>query len=90
MKIICDSNMPYAAEAFGTLGDVVLLEGRAIKSADVRDADMLITRSTTKVTRDLLTGSRVRFYGSAVIGTDHIDIPYLAEAGIPCSGVSPA
>jgi len=85
MKIVCDNNMPYAAEAFGTLGDVVLLEGRAIKPADVRDAGMLITRSTTKVTRELLTGSRVRFYGSAVIGTDHIDIPYLAEAGIPWS-----
>jgi len=83
MKIICDSNMPYAAEAFGTLGDVVLLEGRAILPADVRDADLLITRSTTKVTRALLEGSRVRFYGSAVIGTDHIDIPWLEQAGIP-------
>ena len=82
MKIVCDNNMPYAAEAFGTLGDVVLLDGRAIRAADVRDADLLITRSTTKVTRALLEGSRVRFYGSAVIGTDHIDIPYLEAAGI--------
>jgi len=85
MKIICDNNMPYAAEAFGTLGDVVLLDGRAIRPADVQDADLLITRSTTKVTRDLLQGSRVRFYGSAVIGTDHIDIPWLEQAGIPWS-----
>ena len=86
MKIVCDSNMPYAAEAFGSLGDVVLLDGRAIGPADVRDADLLITRSITKVTRELLAGSRVRFYGSAVIGTDHIDIPYLEAAGIPWSG----
>jgi len=85
MKIVCDNNMPYAAEAFGTLGEVVLRDGRAITAADVRDADLLITRSTTKVTRELLSGSRLRFYGSAVIGTDHIDIPYLEQAGIPWS-----
>ena len=85
MKIVCDNNMPYAAEAFETLGKVTLREGRAITAADVRDAELLITRSTTKVTRDLLAGSRLRFYGSAVIGTDHIDIPYLEQAGIPWS-----
>ena len=85
MKIVCDNNMPYAAEAFGTLGEVVLREGRAISAADVRDAELLITRSTTRVTRELVAGSRLRFYGSAVIGTDHIDIPYLEQAGIPWS-----
>jgi len=85
VKIICDNNMPYAAEAFGTLGTVELREGRAITAADVRDAELLITRSTTKVTRELLTGSHLRFYGSAVIGTDHIDIPHLKQADIPWS-----
>ncbi len=85
MKIICDNNMPYAAEAFGTLGEVTLREGRAITAADLQDVELLITRSTTKVTRELLAGSRLRFYGSGVIGTDHIDIPYLAQAGIPWS-----
>jgi erythronate-4-phosphate dehydrogenase len=85
MKIICDNNMPYAAEAFGTLGEVALREGRAITAADLQGAEILITRSTTKVTRELLTGSRLRFYGSGVIGTDHIDIPYLEQAAIPWS-----
>lgn len=82
MKIVCDKNMPYAEEAFKTLGDVVLKDGRQIAPEDVRGADALITRSTTKVNRDLLEGSAVRFYGSAVIGTDHIDIPYLESRGI--------
>jgi erythronate-4-phosphate dehydrogenase len=82
MKIVCDKNMPYAEEAFRTLGDVVLKGGRQIAPEDVRDADALITRSTTKVNRDLLDGSAVRFYGSGVIGTDHIDIPYLESRGI--------
>jgi erythronate-4-phosphate dehydrogenase len=81
--IVCDANMPLAAETFGALGEVRLLDGRDIRAADVREADLLFTRSTTRVNRDLLTGSRVRFYGSAVIGTDHIDAAWLAAAGIP-------
>ncbi len=85
MKIVCDKNMPYAAEAFGTLGDVTLKGGRQIVPEDVRGADALITRSTTRVDRELLEGSAVRFYGSGVIGTDHIDIPYLESRGIAWS-----
>jgi erythronate-4-phosphate dehydrogenase len=77
--------MPYAAEAFGTLGEVVLRDGRAITPADLQGAEILITRSTTRVTRELLTGTRLRFYGSGVIGTDHIDIAYLEQSGIPWS-----
>ncbi len=82
MKIVCDKNMPYAAEAFGTLGEVLLKDGRQITPADVRAAEVLITRSTTQVNAALLDGSAVRFYGSGVIGTDHIDIPYLQARGI--------
>jgi len=86
MKIVCDKNMPYAAEAFGTLGEVVLKDGRQIGAEDVRDAEVLVTRSTTKVNGALLDGSAVRFYGSGVIGTDHIDIPYLEARGIVWTG----
>lgn len=86
MKIVCDKNMPYAAEAFGPLGDVLLKDGRQISPEDVRDADMLITRSTTKINAALLADSPVRFYGSGVIGTDHIDVPYLESRGIVWTG----
>lgn len=82
MKIVVDQNMPFGAEAFSTLGDVALRDGRAITAADVRDAELLICRSTTKVNAALLDGSHVRFVGSGVIGTDHLDIPYLAARGI--------
>jgi len=86
MKIVCDKNMPFAAEAFGTLGEVLLKDGRQIAADDVRDAELLITRSTTRINAGLLDGSAVRFYGSGVIGTDHIDIPYLASRGIVWTG----
>lgn len=82
MKIVCATNMPFAREAFATLGDVVVKEGRAIARADVQDADLLVIRSTTPVHPELLEGTRVRFVGTATIGTDHLDIPYLASRGI--------
>jgi erythronate-4-phosphate dehydrogenase len=48
----------------------------------VRDADILAVRSTTAVNAGLLDGSRVRFVGTATIGTDHLDLDYLERAGI--------
>lgn len=88
MKTVCCTNMPLAREAFQTLGSVVAKDGRTIAPADVADADILAVRSTTKVNAALLDGSRIRFVGSAVIGTDHLDIPYLARRGIRWCGAA--
>jgi erythronate-4-phosphate dehydrogenase len=74
--------MPFAREAFGTLGSVSVIEGRSITRADLRDAEILAIRSTTMVDRDLLAGTPVRFVGTATIGTDHMDTGYLDAAGI--------
>lgn len=82
MKTVACSNMPFVREAFETLGEVSMLDGRAIAAANVRDADLLAIRSTTQVDRALLDGSAVRFVGTATIGTDHMDIPYLESRGI--------
>lgn len=82
IKILCDANMPFAREAFTRLGQVRLVDGRAISAEDVRDVDVLATRSTTRIDRCLLDGSRVRFYGTATIGYDHVDTGYLEDRGI--------
>ena len=82
MKILADENIPYVRRAFGAVGDVVTISGRAIDADAVRDAEMLLVRSITKVDRALLEGSAVRFVGTATIGEDHIDTGYLAERGI--------
>jgi erythronate-4-phosphate dehydrogenase len=74
--------MPFVEEAFSTLGETVVLEGRSISHADVLDADLLAIRSTTKVNADLLDGTPVRFVGTATIGTDHLDINYLERNNI--------
>ncbi|HAS81108.1 MAG TPA: 4-phosphoerythronate dehydrogenase [Verrucomicrobia bacterium] len=82
MRIVVDRNMPLAAEAFGTLGETLVRDGRSLTNADVRDADVLAIRSTTRVNAELLEGSRVRFVGTATIGIDHMDIAYLESKGI--------
>lgn len=82
MKIIVDENIPYGREAFSTLGEVITRPGRAISPDDVRDAELLLVRSITKVNAALLDGSTVRFVATATIGEDHIDKTWLAAQGI--------
>ncbi len=82
MKIVADQNMPLAEELFASFGQVLLLPGREITAADLIDADVLLVRSVTQVNRQLLEHSKIKFVGSATIGTDHIDTAYLHSAGI--------
>lgn len=81
MKILCDSSMPLGRTLFRTLGDVVLVDGSRLKAEDVRDADMLMVRDTP-LNEALLGGSQVKFVGTAVTGTDHVDKAWLRQSGI--------
>jgi len=82
MKIMADCNIPYVEEGFSDLGQVYKYNGRELASLDVRDADVLLVRSVTRVDDVLLNGSSVRFVGSATIGTDHVDLEYLRRQNI--------
>ena len=80
--ILADENIPFAREAFGTLGEVRLKHGRQIAHADLADVDLLVVRSITKVDAALLAGTRVRFVGTATSGSDHVDTADLERLGI--------
>lgn len=82
MKIVADENIPLVRDGFGRFGEVRVLPGRAIRAEAVRDAEMLIVRSVTKVNAKLLDGSAVRFVGTCTIGMDHLDVDYLRRRGI--------
>jgi len=82
MKIIADENIPFAGECFSSVGEVTVLSGRDIMAETVKDADILLVRSATEVGERLLSGSRLKFVGTATIGFEHIDTDYLAKAGI--------
>lgn len=82
MTIWVDENIPLAEPLFGQLGEVRLFSGRGLQSADLKGAEALIVRSVTPVNRALLADSKVRFVGTATIGVDHLDMPWLQERGI--------
>jgi erythronate-4-phosphate dehydrogenase len=94
--ITLDENIPYAEQAFSTLGQTRLLAGRSLCNADLQDTDILVVRSITKVNAQLLTGTPVCFVATATAGFDHIDLDYLCEQGIGfarapgCNAVSAA
>ena len=82
MRIVADENIPLLDAFFEGFGDIRRYPGRTLDRAAVADADILLVRSVTQVTRQLLEGSPVRFVGTCTIGTDHLDLDYFAEAGI--------
>jgi erythronate-4-phosphate dehydrogenase len=86
VKIVADENMPYARELFGQLGDVRLVAGRQLNRESLADAEALMVRSVTKVNSELISGSNVRFVGTATAGTDHVDDLWLKQQGIGFSG----
>ena len=82
MNIVADQNMPLVQELFGQFGDVQLMQGREICADRIAGADMLLVRSVTEVNENLLSGSSIKFVGSATAGIDHIDTDYLATNNI--------
>ena len=83
MRIVADDNIALVRQAFEALGDVEAVPGQALDTEKVKEAELLLTRSGTRINRALLEGSAVRFVASAVIGTDHCDLNYLKENQIP-------
>lgn len=82
MLIVVDAKLPHASTAFGRFGDVRILPTKQISRQSIADADAVLVRSETKVNRDLLDGMKVRFVGTATIGTDHVDLDYLRKHNI--------
>jgi len=84
MLIYADDNMPYAREFFGHLGEVRLFSGRAVDTQSLADAEVLLVRSVTQVNQQLIQQCpKLKFVGTATIGTDHLDQHALVAAGIP-------
>lgn len=82
MNILADENIPLVRELFGTLGDIHTLPGRRITPAEVREADLLLVRSVTRVDASLVEESRVRFIATATAGIDHVDVEALGARGV--------
>ena len=82
MRIVVDSHIPNIRGCIEPRAEVLYLEPGDITRDAVSDADALIVRTRTRCDAALLDGSRVRFIGSATIGTDHIDLDYCSAHDI--------
>lgn len=82
LSIVADQQILFAKEVFSNFGTVELVDGRSINQASVKNADVLLVRSVTKVNEALLKDSQVSFVGSATSGIDHIDTDYLEKSKI--------
>ena len=82
IKIVADSKIPFLEGVFEPYADVVYMDGAAISSSDVADADALIIRTRTRCDAALLGSSKVSMIATATIGTDHIDSGFCKTRGI--------
>jgi len=82
MKLMIDDAVWGLEEIFSLFGEIVTLPGRQIDRQSLLNCDILIVRSRTRVDKELLEGTKVRFVGSTVAGLDHIDEAYLRENNI--------
>ena len=79
MKLMIDDAVWGFEEIFSDFGEIVTLPGRQIDRQSLLDCDILIVRSRTRVNKELLQGTKIKFVGSTVAGIDHIDEAYLNE-----------
>ena len=76
MMIVVENRIPYIQGILEAVAQVKYLPAADITAQAVRNADALLVRTRTRCDAALLQGSRVRFIGSATIGTDHIDLDW--------------
>ncbi|WP_312945291.1 4-phosphoerythronate dehydrogenase PdxB [Stutzerimonas kunmingensis] len=82
MHILADENIPLVDEFFAGFGEIRRMPGRSINGAALENVDVLLVRSVTRVDREMLEGSALRFVGTCTIGTDHLDLDYFEQTGI--------
>ncbi|CAB1215501.1 4-phosphoerythronate dehydrogenase [Acinetobacter bouvetii] len=88
MKIVADENLAFTEYFFADFAEIQQAAGRTLTHADVKDADALLVRSVTKVNAELVQETKLKFVGSATIGTDHLDIPALEQRDIAWSNAA--
>lgn len=82
MKILVDLNIPYVKQLFGMNNQVEFFDGRMISNTTLKNIDVLIIRSVTKINYELLQNSCVKFVGTVTSGVDHVDQDCLKKENI--------
>ena len=81
-QVVIDKGIPFLEGVFPPEIEVLHLSPEDITPEAVHYADALFVRTRTRINKELLHGSNIRFVATATIGFDHIDQDYCREAGI--------
>ncbi len=82
MKIVADDKIPFLKGVLEPFAEVDYLPGDQIDPASLKNADVLLTRSITRCSAELLDKSAVKLIATATIGDDHIDKQFCKEKNI--------
>ena len=80
--MLTDENIPAVEHYLAGRASVRRVSGRQLQRQHLEGVDALLVRSVTRVDRELLHGSSVKFVGTATSGIDHIDQDYLGSRNI--------
>jgi erythronate-4-phosphate dehydrogenase len=84
MKVVVDKGIKSIQEIISLLNgfdaiELIFFNSSDIKNSNIKDADVLLVRSTVRVDELLLAGTSIKLIGSATAGIDHIDTDYLKK-----------
>lgn len=83
MNFLIDQNLPAAKELFAAHGELHFFEGRELLAELLAEAEVLLIRSVTRIDAEVIAKApKLKFVGTATIGTDHMDLPALDQSGI--------
>lgn len=82
IRIIADNKIPFLKGVLEPWASVEYLPGSQIDRNAAMQADAFLVRTRTKCNADLLSGTPVKFIGTATIGFDHIDTRWCEENNI--------
>jgi erythronate-4-phosphate dehydrogenase len=82
IRIIADDKIPFLKGALEPYALITYLPGNQINRNTVSGSDALLIRTRTRCNAELLTGTPVKFIGTATIGFDHIDTLYCKKNDI--------
>ncbi len=82
IRIIADDKIPFLKGVLEPYAKVTYLPGNQINRNSISGTDALLVRTRTKCDRELLSGTPVKFIGTATIGFDHIDTEFCEKNDI--------
>lgn len=83
LKILYDSQIPYIHDFFASHFILTAYQHQGEMLSLINDNDILICRSTIKISAEMLHNTPIQLVASATSGLDHIDIQGLQKLKIP-------